>query len=136
MARGSGRTGPTDRGGDRIRRRRVRVPAGGVGDAGLGGQLLQGLAEIQAVDAAVEIEDVPGRLAAETVEQALFLVDRETGLGLLMEGAGRHPARPVTLEIHVTAHDIRDVEPLLDGADGISGLHEAPAGLPGCASAG
>ena len=106
------------------------------GDAGLGGQLLQGLAEIQAVDAAVEIEDVPGRLAAETVEQALFLVDRETGLGLLMEGAGRHPARPVTLEIHVTAHDIRDVEPLLDGADGISGLHEAPAGLPGCASAG
>ena len=106
------------------------------GDAGLGGQLLQGLAEIQAVDAAVEIEDVPRGLTAETVEQALFLVDRETGLGLLMEGAGRHPARSVALEIHITAHDIRDVEPLLDGADGISGLHEAPAGLSGRASAG
>ena len=47
-----------------------------------------------------------------------------------MEGTGRDPARAVALELHITAHHIHDVEPFLDGANGIPRLHtaEAPPG--------
>ena len=98
--------------------------------AGFGGELLQGLAEVEAVDAAVKIEKVARGLTAETIEQPLLLIDGEGRLGLLMEGTGRDPARAVALELHITAHHIHDVEPFLDGANGIPRLHtaEAPPG--------
>ena len=101
------------------------APAALNGDPGLGGQLLQAFLEIQAVDPAVEIKNIPGGVAAEAVKHALFLIDGKGGFGFLVEGAGSHPARAVAFELHKAAHDVHDVQALLDGADGVFGLHAA-----------
>ena len=114
----------------------VPLPASGIRraalqrHAGFGGKLFQRLTEIEAVDAAIKIEQVARGLTAETIEQPLFLIDGEGRLGLLMEGTRRDPARAVAFELHITAHHIHDVEPFLDGANGIPRLHtaEAPPG--------
>ena len=57
-------------------------------------------------------------MAAETDEGSLLFVDIKRGFRFLMKRARRHPAGSVALQIHVSAHDVHDVQALLYGADG------------------
>ena len=77
-------------------------PVGVELNAGFFGESGEGFLEVEAVEATVEIEDVAGSLAAETVESALLLVDGEGRLGFLMERAGRDETGAYGTQLHVT----------------------------------
>jgi len=93
---------------------------------GLGGQLLQGLAELQSVDPLVEIYHVARGLAAEAVEEALLVVHRHGRLGLLVERAGAHEPAGHGAQVHVAADHVREHELGFYGLDGL-GVHAGPA---------
>ena len=115
----------------------ILLVAGGLGiglvrgklNPGFLGQLLQGFAKIQAVDATVKVEDVPRCLAAETIESALFLIDGKRGLGLLVERAGGHQARAHRAHLYIASRQIGDADAGLDGLDGV-GIPAAHACMP------
>ena len=79
--------------------------------------------EIKAIQAAVEIKEISGSLTTETVERALFLVDGEGGLGLLMEGAGSNEARAHRAQFDITPCHIRKAYARFDRLYGIGISH-------------
>ena len=70
------------------------------------GERGEGFFEVEAVHAAVEVEDVAGGLTAEAVEGSLLLVDGERRLGFLMERAGRDETGACGTQLHVTPRHV------------------------------
>src|SRR5581483_9397016 len=79
-------------------------------DAGLAGQALDGLHEVEVIDLPHELDDVARRLAPEAVVQTLLGVDREGGRFLRVERAQAYPATPDLLERHVLAGHLHEVD--------------------------
>ena len=97
------------------------------GNAGFRSQLFKRFLKLQPVDAAVKIKNIARGVAAETVKKPLIFVDGKGRLGFLMERAGRHPARPVALQLNIAAHHVNDIQALFNGADCVLGLHGSHA---------
>ena len=75
-------------------------------------QLGQAFLEVQAVDAAVKINEIARGLTTETVKESFIFIDGKRRLGFAVERAGRHPAPPAGVaQLHVFFGDIQKTQP-------------------------
>ncbi len=104
-------------------------------DAGLGRQELHRASEVQSLDFADEVDDVPRHLTPEAVVDALFGIDRERGRLLAVEWTQSHPLGAGLLELGVFGDDSDDVGLVADLPDVLvddaHGRTVPPTGLPG-----